>query len=127
VTVGQSRRVVPELFGPRLATAEEVLAINARVRHGRLGSSLDESRLQCRLDLGDKHCVFPFLKTAGEQSGICRCYLWFKEADRQARTLVVMDAYDDDLRGLPRIEKEHLNRLVLMLLEELPIVLLSEG
>jgi hypothetical protein len=119
--------VIPQdLHGARLTNTFQILELNKKARQ-RAWASFDEQKLGSRLDPVDRHCVYPILRISdgNGQEGF-RCYLWFKEANREARTLVLMDISGADLRSLPLISESNLHQLVGMLLGELPLVLLSE-
>jgi hypothetical protein len=121
------RGEVPEdLVCARLVTTSQVLQLNERARD--LGwATIDPGQIASRLDPVDRHCIYPMLRIGGGGSSVgCRCYLWFRERQRNSRTLILVDVSDDELRSFPVIAEPHLHLLVGMLLAEIPLVLLSE-
>ena len=119
--------IPPDLIRARLVSTERVFELNQRARE-RHWAAFDPEELAARLDPLDRHCVFPMLTISADDGTLAgyRCFLWFKEAKRESRTLVILDVSDADLKSLSQIQEPNLHRLVGMLLDELPLVLLSE-
>lgn len=79
------------------------------------------------LDLGDLHLLVPFARNGNDEDvpESCRCYLWFKHSGIHKRSCVVIDVSVGRLRQLKRPSTPQYDRLVLMLIEELPIRFLT--
>lgn len=121
-----SRHVPSALLRARLIGTEEVIELNNKAKTFRW-VSLDSATLVSRIAFDDRHCIFPMLRFASNEEAVeyYRCYLWFKEAGNNMRTLVILDVSEDDLQTLPPISEPLLNRLVKMLLEEIPVTTLT--
>lgn len=116
-----------DLLRARLVTMSQVLELNEQAT-GFGWATVASERLAFRLDPVDRHCLFPILRIGGNGLPFgCRCYLWFKERQRNSRTLILVDVGDDDLRSFPTISEPYLHLLVGMLLGEMPLDLLSDA
>jgi hypothetical protein len=90
----------------------------ARSWAARLG---DRERGQ--VDPKSGHLVVPFLTNGSspEVPPSYRCYLWYKIANENRRSCVVIDVADSRLAGLDRPTIYQYDRFLFMLVEQLPI------
>jgi len=112
-----------EILGrPRICRAEELVsATEDSVRYS-WAARLDGPSLK-DLDHDDLHIVVPFLRNGrdADAPASCRCYLWFKHSGARQRSCVVIDISDQRIRRMVRPTIAQYDRLVLMLVEQLPI------
>jgi hypothetical protein len=76
-----------------------------------------------RVDPKNLHLVVPFVANGSSEDAppSHRCYLWYKHVDENRRSCVVIDVADSRLDELGRPSVPQYDRLILMLVEQLPI------
>jgi hypothetical protein len=114
-------------FGVRVASYGEILQIKNDPRSQFFGARVDSVISRERLDRDGLHVLMPVLangyrEEVGEAS--FRCYLWFLEAGKNARSCVLIDVPESHLSVLRRLSQGALEKIVLNLLGELPIEML---
>ena len=106
----------------RLCSASELASITDEAARQSWSARLDSLALS-ELDAQDLHVLVPFVRN-GSEDGMPeshRCYLWFKHVGVNKRSCVVIDVSDHWISRLPRPSISQLNRVVFMLVEQLPI------
>lgn len=117
-------QVDPGAYGVRAATYEDLVEVLRDPRSASFRTGVDSLVSSERIDRRGFHIVMPFLENGfsaeiGERS--FRCYLWFLEAGRNARTCVLADMLDSHLSRFRRVNSPGLERIVLNLLGEFSI------
>jgi hypothetical protein len=104
----------------RLAELAEITDEAARYAWS---ARLDRQTLERGVDAANLHLIVPFLVN-GQDAGVppsFRSYLWFKHANENKRSCVVIDVSEARLQELPRPSVNQCDRLICMLVEQLPI------
>jgi hypothetical protein len=105
-----------------LCRASDLREITEEAARYSWSARLDQATIRA-LDADDLHLLVPFTRNGGAPGvpDSHRCYLWYKHAGQNNRSCVVIDVSDRRLFQFERPSVRQLNRLVFMLVEQLPI------
>lgn len=111
-------------YGVMVASYAELIEIRDDRKSVHLNARLDSLVDGGRLDRCGLHIFVPMLENGcreavGERS--FRCYLWFLESGKNARSCALIDVPESRLLALRRLGQGALEKVVLNLLGELPI------
>lgn len=121
-------QVSSSAYGVRIASYAELLELRDDPRSVHLNARLDRLISEGRMERDGLHLLMPMLEngfreSVGEKS--FRCYLWFLESGKAARSCVLVDVPESHLLALRRLGQSALEKVVLNLLGELPIETVS--
>src|SRR5262249_5473273 len=119
----------PELIGMAfVATRDELVTITQEAHTHWWGARFGLNAIEKFLDQENVHLLVPFMKNgSGGTTGApsFRCYLWFKHVNANQRSCVLIDVSRQQLELLRRPTNNQCDRLIRMLVEQLPIEFLG--
>jgi hypothetical protein len=118
-----------ELLGMAfIATRDELITITQEAHTHSWSARFGQNAIEKWVDRENVHLLVPFTKNgSGGTSGppSYRCYLWFKQVNANQRSCVSIDVSKQQLKLLRRPTTKQFDRLIMMLVEQLPVEFLG--
>jgi hypothetical protein len=107
---------------PFLVKTEDLVVINQEARKFSWSARFPDEMLDEMVDKANIHLVVPFIKNAiGPEGNVSyRCSLWYKVSNSRRRARVVIDISRGRLQNACRPTVDQIERLVAILIEEVP-------
>lgn len=111
-----------------LVMRDELVAITQEAHANSWSACFGLNTIEKWVDQENVHLLVPFTKNgSGGTSGppSYRCYLWFMHLNANQRSCVLIDVSEQQLKLLRRPTAEQCDRLIMMLVEHLPVEFLG--